>query len=154
MPHCSLCLQFILFLFIQKHQLYLNFFSCDSVLGSITLCSWQPAFLVFLSDRYLNTPCFYVVLSLLWSNLAPILLFPPENSNGQVCSAPSSDHIMHIQLLSEISLAMQLIHWQLGSSYTQSSLFSPSREGHLSCHLRHYQHLSLVPSSKVKDFSH
>lgn len=72
---------------------------------------WQPAFQVFLSDRYLNTPCFYVVSSLLASNLSTILLFPPENSNSQVSSATCSGHTMHIEMLSEISLATHI--WQL-----------------------------------------
>lgn len=62
------------------------------------------------------------------------------------CSAPSLGHIMHRQMLSKISLAMHIWHF-----YTQSSLFSPSCEGHLSCHLTHYQHLSLVPRTKDKD---
>lgn len=71
---------------------------------------WQPAFQVFLSDRCLNTACFSVAPSLVCSNLSLTLLFPPENSNVQICPAPSSGHIMHRQMLSEISLAMHIWH--------------------------------------------
>ena len=93
MPHRSLCLQFILPLVIQKHQLYFSFFSCDPLLVSIILCigsllfrfscqtgtwthhvsMWYP---LFFPPICLLSYCFYLRTLILRYVLPPVQVIP------------------------------------------------------------------------------
>lgn len=92
--------------FYPETSTVFQLFSCDSVLGSITLCSGSLLY------RFSCQTGVWTHRVSMFSLLALICLQSYcFHLRTQICSASSSGHIMHIQMLSEISLAMHI--WQL-----------------------------------------